>query len=343
MKAAVIHEYSDAFDNLKYEDVEIPKIKSNELLIKIHASGVNHCDTDLRRGLFGVESNMPHVMGVDAAGEVVEVGADINNFKIGDRVSPHFILSCGLCFYCTGGKENICPNAGVLGVTEWGGYAEYLKIKENNLVRLPNDLSYEDAVAGQVPFATAWEALIDVTNLRVGEIVLITAAGGGVGSAAIQIAKHAGAKVIAAAGSDDKLTKARELGADETINYNIENIVDKVKDFTNGLGVDVALEMTGGSILLQSIDALGLGSRMATIGAHGGEKVEVDFIEFFRKHISIYGCGRSTKIHVEKVLKLISKGYFKPIIHKTFSLRDASSAHELMESRNFFGRMILKP
>ena len=343
MKAAVIHEYSDNYDVLKYEDVEVPKICSNEVLIKIHASGVNHCDTDLRRGLFGVESDMPHVMGVDAAGEIIKVGSDIKNFKKGDRVSPHFILSCGSCYYCLSGKENICPNAGVLGVTNWGGYAEYLKIKENNLVKLPDELSYENAVAGQVPFATAWEALIDVVNLRTGETVLITAAGGGVGSAAIQIAKMTGAKVIAAAGSDDKLQKAIELGADKIINYNIDHIGDKVRSYTNGKGVDVALEMTGGSILLQSIDALALGARMATIGAHGGEKVEVDFIEFFRKHISIFGCGRSTKVHVEKVLQLIAEGYLKPIIHKTYNLSDASLAHELMESRNFFGRMILKP
>ncbi|MDC0074915.1 alcohol dehydrogenase catalytic domain-containing protein [Alphaproteobacteria bacterium] len=343
MKAAVINEYSDDYNVLKYQDVEIPVINSNEVLIKVHASGVNHCDTDLRRGLFGVESDMPHVMGVDASGEIVDLGSEVKHFKIGDRVTPHFILSCGYCSYCLDGKENICPNAGVLGVTTWGGYAEYLKIRENNLIKIPDSLSFEDAVAGQVPFATAWEALIEVANLRSGENVLITAAGGGVGSAAIQIAKFAGSRVIAAAGNDEKLLKAKKLGADEIINYSKTNIGDAVRYFTNGVGVEVALEMTGGSILLQSIDALALGGRMATIGAHGGEKVEIDFIELFRKHISIHGCGRSTKVQVKKVLDIMAKGHFKPIIHKTLNLSEASFAHEIMESRNFFGRMILKP
>ena len=131
MKAAIINNYSDDYSALKYDSVEKPKINSKEVLIKVHASGVNHCDTDLRKGLFGVDSKMPHVMGVDAAGEVIEIGSDVCQFKIGDRVSPHFILSCGSCLYCSDGKENICPHAGVLGVTEWGGYSEsILKLKK---------------------------------------------------------------------------------------------------------------------------------------------------------------------------------------------------------------------
>ena len=343
MKAAIINNYSDDYSALKYDSVEIPKINSKEVLIKVHASGVNHCDTDLRKGLFGVDSKMPHVMGVDAAGEVIEIGSDVCEFKIGDRVSPHFILSCGSCLYCSDGKENICPHAGVLGVTEWGGYSEYIKVKENNLIKIPDGLSFDHAVAGQIPFATAWEALIDVAKIRLGETVLITAAGGGVGSAAIQVAKHAGARVIAAAGADGKLDKAIELGADNVINYTTNSLGDAVRDLTEGEGVDVALEMTGGSILLQSIDALSLGGRLATIGAHGGEKIEIDFIELFRKHVSIHGCGRSTKVHVEKVLNMMVIGLFKPIIHSTFHLSEAGLAHELMESRNFFGRIILNP
>lgn len=343
MKAATINSYSKNFDTIKYEDVQTPVALPGEIIIKIHASGVNHCDTDLRKGLFGVESTMPHVMGVDAAGEVIETGQGVDQFSIGDRVAPHFILSCGICNLCTVGKENICLNAGVLGVTEWGGYAEYVKVKHNNVVRIPDELTYEATVAGQIPFATAWEALIEVANIRLGETVLVTAAGGGVGSAAIQVAKLAGARVIAAAGSDEKLNKAIELGADETINYNYQSIVELSKKYTDGKGVDVVLEMVGGSILLQSIDSLASGGRLATIGAHGGEQVKLDFIEFFRKHISVHGCGRSTKSHVQKVLQLMADGLLKPVIHKTFQLNEAAKAHELMESRNFFGRMIMKP
>ena len=224
MKAAVIHGYGEAFDTIVYEDVQTPAVGPDELLIRVHASGVNHCDTDLRKGLFGVDSAMPHVMGVDAAGAVADVGAGVTEFAEGDRVAPHFMLSCGACGDCRDGRENLCGNAGVLGVTHWGGYAEYVKVRHDHVVRIPDALSYDDAVAGQIPFATAWEALIEEIALRAGETVLITAAGGGVGSAAVQIAKLAGARVIAAAGSEEKLEKARALGADAAIDYTREDI-----------------------------------------------------------------------------------------------------------------------
>ena len=224
MKAAVIHGYGEAFDTIVYEDVQTPAAGPGELLIKVHASGVNHCDTDLRKGLFGVESPMPHVMGVDAAGTVADVGAGVSGFSEGDRIAPHFMLSCGACGDCRDGRENLCMNAGVLGVTHWGGYAEYVRVRHDHVVPIPDSLSYEDAVAGQIPFATAWEALIEEIGLRAGETVLITAAGGGVGSAAVQIAKLAGARVIAAAGSEEKLEKALALGADAAIDYTREDI-----------------------------------------------------------------------------------------------------------------------
>ena len=343
MKAAVIHGYGEAFDTLVYEDVQTPAAGPGELLIRVHASGVNHCDTDLRRGLFGVESPMPHVMGVDAAGAVADVGAGVTAFGVGDRVAPHFMLSCGACADCRDGAENLCANAGVLGVTHWGGYAEYLRVRHDHVVRIPDALSYEDTVAGQIPFATAWEALVEEIAIRAGETVLITAAGGGVGSAAVQIAKLAGARVIAAAGSAEKLEKARALGADEVIDYTCQDIGTEARRLTQGRGVDAALEMTGGAILVGAIDALGPGARLATIGAHGGEKVEIDFIELFRKHVSVHGCGRSTRSHVERVLGLMAAGHLRPVIHRVFALGEAAEAHALMESRNFFGRMIMRP
>ncbi len=343
MKAAVIHGYGEAFDTLVYEEVQTPAAREGEVLVAVRASGVNHCDTDLRKGLFGVTSAMPHVMGVDAAGTVVETGPGVTRFKEGERVAPHFMLSCGLCGHCRDGRENLCADAGVLGVTAWGGYADYVRVPQHNLVRIPEGLSFEDAVAGQIPFATAWEALIEVAALRAGETVLITAAGGGVGSAAVQVAKLAGARVIAAAGAAHKLEKARALGADEVIDYSRAHLGEEARRLTGGHGVDAALEMTGGTILSQSLDALADGARLATIGAHGGERVEVDFVDFFRRHISVHGCGRSTKAHVERVLGLMAAGALKPVIHRVFDLRDAPAAHRLMESRDFFGRMILRP
>ena len=342
MKAVLIHEHGGS-DRLKYETIEVPRPETGELVIRVKAAGVNHCDIDLREGAFGVLPELPHVMGVDAAGEVAEVGHGVGEFKVGDRVAPHFMLSCGACRNCQQGHENICPNAGILGVTVPGSYAEYVKVKQTHVVRLPDSLSFDDAVAAQVPMATAWEGLIATAKLRAGETALVNAAGGGVGSAGVQVAKLAGGRVIATAGADKKLERARELGADETINYGDKHIGEEARRLTGGLGVDVVLDMVGGKILNQSIDALAPGGRLASVGAHGGEQIEVDMIEFFRKHISMHGCGRSTKTTVVQVLDLVAQGKLSPVIHQTFPLAEVSAAQELMESRNFFGRLILNP
>lgn len=342
MEAIVLRKYGDA-SKLKLEQVEAPEIGPNEVLIRNHAVGVNHCDTDVRRGIFGVAQTFPHVMGVDAAGTVEAVGEAVVGFKPGDRVAPHFLLTCGTCRNCMRGKENICLNGSVLGVNQWGTYAQFTKVRENNLIPLPAGLGFEEAVAAQVPFSTSWEALIETGKLQVGETVLINAAGSGVGSAGIQIAKLAGARVIATTGSSEKFGAARELGADEVLNYNEVDVPAAVHDLTGGLGVDLAFDMVGGDRLLDSINALALGGRLVTVGAHAGEQVEIDMIEFFRKHISMHGCGRSTKAMVAKILGLVADGKLKPVIHKTFPLAKASEAHEVMESRDFFGRMILQP
>ena len=154
MRAVVLRDYG-GFDRLRLEEMEIPAVGAGEILIRNRAVGVNHCDTDVRRGVFGVAQSFPHVMGVDSAGEVAAVGANVQGFAAGDRVSPHFLLSCGSCRNCIAGKENICLNAGVLGVTTWGTYAEFVKVPAHNAVRLPENISFDDAVAAQIPFATA--------------------------------------------------------------------------------------------------------------------------------------------------------------------------------------------
>lgn len=340
MRAIVLREYG-GFDRLRLEETEMPAVGSGEILIRNRAIGINHCDTDIRRGVFGVAQSFPHVMGVDSAGEVAAVGVGVEDFVTGERVSPHFLLSCGTCRDCMAGKENICRNAGVLGVTGWGTYAEFVKVAARNVVRLPDNLSFDDAVAAQIPCATAWEALIEVGRLTAGETVLVNAAGSGVGSAGIQIARLAGARVVATTGADDKFAAARALGADAVVNYEKTNVAEAVMALTGGLGVDLAFDMVGGSRLHDCIAALAPGGRIVSVGAHGGENVEIDMIELFRKHISLHGCGRSTRATVMTVLDLVASGRLKPVIFKTFELEQAGEAHRVMESRNFFGRMLM--
>lgn len=342
MKAIVLKAYG-GFEQLQYEDAPRPEPGIGEILIRNHATGINHCDTDLRRGLFGVTQSFPHVMGVDSAGVVEAVGPGVTGFQPGDRVAPHFLLHCGTCRNCLRGRENICLRGGVLGVTTWGTYAEFTKVREINAVHLPDGLGFTEAVAGQVPFATAWEALIEEGGLQAGETVLVNAAGSGVGSAGIQVAKLAGAHVIATTGSDDKFAAARALGADEVLNYATTPIGEAVQALTGGLGVDLAFDMVGGARLLDCVAAVADGGRIVTVGAHAGEQVEIDMIEFFRKHISMHGCGRSTRAIVATVLDLVAQGKLKPVIFRTFDLAEAGAAQELMESRNFFGRMVMEP
>ena len=342
MKAIVLHKNGGP-EVLKYQYIATPEPGPGEVLVRVYAAGVNHVDIDIRNGISGMDGVFPHILGVDAAGDVAKVGPGVLQWKKGDRVAPHFILSCGVCKNCIAGKENICLSFGILGATSWGTYAQYVTVGAHHLVSIPDKLDYDQAVSAYVPFATAWEALIEVGKLQAGENVLINAASSGVGSAAIQIAKLAGARVITTSSSTQKLARAKKLGADVGINYRTQNIGTQAQKATGGLGVDIALEMVGGETLKQTIDALAPGGRIVTVGAHGGEQVDFDMIEFFRKHISMHGCGRSTRAMARHVLELTAAKKLKPVIHKRFALKDAAEAHQLMESRKFFGRMVLNP
>jgi NADPH:quinone reductase-like Zn-dependent oxidoreductase len=342
MKAVVLNRNGGG-DALIYESVPTPEPGPGEVLVRVRAAGVNHVDIDIRNGISGMNLRFPHVMGVDAAGEVAKLGPGVTHWKIGDRVAPHFVLSCGVCPNCVRGAENICLKFDILGATVWGAYAEYLTVGAQHLVPIPDGLGFDEAVSIYVPFATAWEALIAVGKLSAGETVLVNAAGSGIGSAGIQVAKLAGARVITSAGSDDKLARAKALGADHGINYKERRIGEAVLDLTGGRGVDCALDMVGGETLKESIIALAPGGRLVTVGAHAGELIEIDFIALFRRHISIHGCGRSTRAIAARVLGLAAEGKLKPIIHQRFALKDAAQAHAMLESRTVFGRLVLNP
>lgn len=342
MKAIVLRRHGGE-EALGYEDVPTPEPGPGEVLVRVRAAGVNHVDIDIRNGISGMSLRFPHVMGVDGAGEVAKLGPGVTQWQLGERVAPHFVLSCGVCANCLRGAENICLGFDILGATVWGAYADYVKVGAHHLVRIPDGLGFDEAVSAYVPFATAWEALITVGRLSAGETVLVNAAGSGVGSAGIQVARLAGARVIASAGSDFKLAQAQALGAERGINYRTERISAEAMRLTGGRGVDCALDMVGGETLKESIAALAPGGRLVTVGAHAGEKVEIDFIELFRKHVSIHGCGRSTKAIAAQVLQLVAEGRLKPVIHERFALKDAARAQALLESRKVFGRLVLIP
>ena len=347
MKAVVIHRHGGP-EELVYEDIATPAVGPDEVLINLEAVGLNHFDLDVCGGISGYLSlDMPHILGVEGAGTVAETGAAVSAFRPGDRVMPFLTLTSGLCRHkvcnCALGMDNICLDFEKLGVTCWGTYAEYVKVSHHNVIRVPDGVSVLDAAAGQVAFATAWELVIKKAQIRQGEDVLINAAGSGVGSAAIQCARLAGARVIATAGSDEKLARARQLGADEVINYNeTPAIGDAVRDLTQGRGVDVCIEMVGGAVLQQSLDALALNGRLATCGAHAGEKVEIDMIEFFRKQITMTSCHFAPKSTNNEVLRLMEQGKLRPVIGEVLPLAEMRTAHERLADRAVFGKIVLE-
>lgn len=340
MKAIVFDEFG-ASDVMVPREMPVPEPGPGQVRVRIEAAGVNHVDLDIRAGVSGMPVSFPHIPGVDAAGMVDAVGPGVTMFAPGDRVVPHYELSCGRCRNCIAGRENICLDFDILGGTRPGTYAEYVVVGAHNLMRIPDGLSAVDAVSSFVPFATAWEALVTVGRIQAGEAVLVNAAGSGVGSAGVQVAALAGARVIATAGSAAKLERARELGAEVTINYQEQDVTEALLEATGGLGVALALDMVGGELLKATLKGMASGGRIVTVGAHAGEVIEIDFIELFRKHIAIHGCGRSTRAVGERVMELVAAGRLAPVIDRVLPLDQAAEAHRLLEARACVGRLAL--
>ena len=341
MKSIVLKGFGGV-DNLIYEEIPTPEVGTNDVLIRLHMAAVNHLDIDVRRGISGLPVTLPHILGTEGAGEVAAVGDRVMNYEPGERVATFAIQSCGHCSNCKSGHENTCLNLQTLGGSLRGTYAEYVKVDARQPVPLPDDLSFETAVAG-FKFGVAHEALALTAKLRRGETILVTGAGGGVGSSAVQYARYLGGRVIAATGLDEKCERALALGAEHAINYLAEDLDRAVLDRTNGRGVDVPFDMSGGKVLQQCLSSLAHGGRLVTVGAHAGERVEIDMIEVFRKHLSILGCGRMTRDIVSRMFDLMASGDLVPVIHRRFDLKDVAEAHGIMESRRFFGRMLLEP
>ena len=342
MRAVVINEYGNV-DKLVLQEVPTPNADSGEVIVKIKAAGVNHLDHDIREGISGFPISLPHVPGIEGAGEVVEVGEGIKSTSVGKRVGIALLAPCNSCSMCRSGQDNLCYYGHFLGASIWGTYAEYVKSYERQIVPLPDNLDYDKAAASHLCFGTAWHMAVHYGNVKAGMTVLVNAAGSGVGTSAIQIAKLHGAKVIASAGSDEKLKKARELGADSVINYIKDDLAKNVMDVTNGNGVDLVIESVGGEVLVKSLECAAKGGMIVTCGAHAGEEIKMDVIQLFRKNLRFQGSVLSTRLEMEHVFKLVSELKLNPIIHTKLPLERAKDAGELTRDRNFFGKIILKP
>jgi NADPH:quinone reductase-like Zn-dependent oxidoreductase len=342
MKAVLFHEHGGP-DVLQYEDAPEPRIKPNEVLLEVKACALNHLDVWTRSGLPGVKIEMPHILGNDVAGIVREVGEFVSWVSVGDEVMLQPGVSCGHCLECLSGRDNLCREYDIIGYRRDGGYAEFVSAPAVNVIPKPQNLSWAEAAAIPLVTLTAWHMLVTRANVQPGEDVLVHAAGSGVGSMGIQIAKLRGARVIATASSDEKLAKARELGADEVVNYTGTDWPKEVKRLTDKKGVDVVFEHTGAATWPGSIAALKTNGRLVTCGATSGFDAQTDLRQVFYRHLNLLGSFMGSKAELLEAMKFVETGRIRPVVDQTLPLSEARRAHLLMEDRAQFGKLVLVP
>lgn len=342
MKAAIFRQHGGP-EVLEYADVPDPQIRANEVLVEVKACALNHLDIFVRGGLPGIQIPLPHILGNDIAGIVREVGALVTWTKPGDEVMVSPGVSCGHCDACLSGQDNLCRDYDIMGYRRDGGYAELVAVPGVNIIPKPSQLSWEEAAALPLVTVTAWHMLVTRVNVQPGENVLVHAAGSGVGSIAIQIAKLRGARVITTASSDEKLEKARELGADQTINYTNEDWPKEVRRVTDRKGVDVVVEHTGAATWPGSISSLKNNGRLVTCGATSGYNAHTDLRQVFYRHLTILGSFMGSKAELLEAMKFVRDGKICAVVDRVLPLSEARRAHEVIESRGQFGKVVLRP
>jgi len=285
---------------------------------------------------------MPHISGSDISGEVVKVGSLVKNHIPGDQVLIAPGVSDGTCEYCTSGWDSLCDNYKILGYEIQGGYAEYVSVPGANILSIPDNLSFEQAAAVPLVFLTAWHMLTTRAHLTAGETVLVWGAGSGVGSAAIQVAKLLGAKVIATAGTNEKLEKARKLGADWVVNHHDQDVPAEVKRVTNGKKANVVFDHVGQATWEKSMRSMAPAGRLVNCGVTSGGKAEIDIRYIFVRQFSLMGSYMGGKGELLKVLTFFEDGNLKPVVDSVFPLREASAAQTRMEKSEHFGKIVLK-
>ena len=340
MKAAVIHEFGGP-EVLRYEEVPAAHPRKDQVLIRVKACAMNHIDIWVRKGLPGVQ--LPHILGSDVAGEIAEVGEYVTGFQAGQRVVVAPMHFCNHCAQCVAGRQNLCHEFTVLGNGVDGGDCELMAVPAVNVIPIPSHLGFNEAASVPLVFLTALHMLTGRASIRPGNTVLVLGANSGVGIAAIQIAKLFQATVIATAGDDRKIQKAKELGADFVINHYQQKIGDEVRKITSKAGVDIVIEHVGAATWNESMKSLKPGGTLVTCGATSGPEVSFDLRFLFARQLALLGSYMGTMGELHEVLKLVFAGKLKPVVDKTFPLREIRAAHEYMEQSRMFGKVVLNP
>jgi len=328
--------------NFKVEDIDIPKIGPNEVLLRVKACGLCHTDLSIIDGIL-TPKRFPITLGHEIAGEVAEVGEGVKEFQEKDRVIFPFISPCGNCYFCRTGRENICPNAVLYGFYEVdGGHAEYVKVPGHRLVRLPQEVSFEDGAPLACAGGTTFHA-IKLSRVRIGETVVVLGVGG-LGLYAVQLAKWVGAKVIAVDLIDKKLDLAENLGADIVLNAKKCEVPEEVRNFTGGAGADVILDFAGSSATTEAmIRNLNYGGRFLEIASSLETHFKVNPNDLLRRELQILGIRAYTRQELIDLVELVRQGKVKSTISATFPLTEINTAVNQFRNRRIIGRAVIKP
>ena len=344
MKAVYMTEHGDA-DVLQYGDMPEPEIGPNDVKVRVRAASLNRLDVYTRAGVRGTRRrnfDSPHVLGGDAAGEIVEVGSEVRGREIGQRVVVNPRMTCNQCRWCSSGQDEFCGNSGMLGSSRSGSYAEYVGVPATSAPPIPDTLSFEEAATLPTVYLPSWTILVRKGGLQSWETALVLSASAGVGTAGIQVAKNViGATVITTTSTEEKAAQASELGADHVINYSSEDIAERVREITGGRGVDVVLDHVGAEFWPAATRSLAMGGRYGICGVTTGYRAELQMGAMFIRYQTVFGVFMGRKEDMRQIVEMAGRGVIRGIIHQTFPLEDAAKAHEVMESRNFFGKLVL--
>ena len=344
MRAAIIREHG-SFDQVKVEDVPKPELENpNDAIVRVKACALNRLDLFFRRGVSGPglrPIHLPRITGVDIAGEVAELGSDVTNWRVGDHVVIYPSLSCGHCAACERGEHSMCKHYSIFGEDTDGGLAEYCCINSKQLEPLPHPASFIEAAAVPVAYTTAWRGL-KVANLQPTDRVLVLGAGGGVGSAAVQLAKRIGAYVFAVTSSEAKGTQLEALGADRVIDRTHEDFEEVIKTETAGRGVDIIINPVGGDTWRPAIRSLAMGGRMTLCGATIGDAPDISIREIYQSHRQILGAPMGSRQDFREVLDLLAREQIKPALGAVLPLEQISEAHRRLEQGEVFGKLVIE-
>jgi NADPH:quinone reductase-like Zn-dependent oxidoreductase len=344
MKAITLRKHGGT-EVLHLEELPDPPVGFASVLVRIRAVGLNHLDLWIRQGLPHLKHTYPHILGSDIAGEIAEVGKGLSEsgMEVGQKVLIHPGLSCSRCEQCSLGRDNLCPRYRILGEHVPGGYAEYISVPAANILPYPGALSFAEAACIPLVFLTAWQMLVDRAKIRPGMLVVVHGAGSGVGSAGIQVAKLFGCRVVTTAGSDDKLAKAKQLGADHLINYKKQNFLEEITRIAGKQSVDVVFEHVGKAMWKDSLLCLKWGGVLVTCGATTGHEVTTDLRQIFFRQVQVLGSTMGSRGSQFEILRHFEAGRLKPVLDRELPLAEAREAHRLLEEGKQFGKIVLCP